>query len=96
MSNTNIVSFKTADQKISGKPLDPAIGGDDVIAAGQGNDIVLGGVFRDTIDGSFGDDIILGDNGAVAFSVENNLATLTNINSTDPTLGGSDLCFGLC
>jgi Ca2+-binding RTX toxin-like protein len=65
-----------------------ATGGDDIIDAGDGNNIVFGGVGADNIVTGSGNDVVIGDSGAVVNDPAGNLVqALTG----DPSLGGDDI-----
>lgn len=67
---------------------DPEIGGMDVITSGGGDDLVFGGTTDDQINSGTGDDLVLGDNGIANFTA---IGQLTDLTTTDPTIGGVDL-----
>ena len=77
----------TAGQLISVATADPSIGGGDIIMVGSGNDILIGGVGSDTITATDGNDLVIGDNGAVAFAAPGVLGTIA---TSDPAYGGDD------
>ena len=70
-------------------------GGADIIRGNRGNDVIFGGVngstadARDQLSGDEGEDIILGDNGVVAYN-DNANPDLDRIETTDFSLGGAD------
>ncbi|MGH8689042.1 MAG: calcium-binding protein, partial [Burkholderiales bacterium] len=70
---------------------DSAIGGSDAITVGSGTSIILGGAQGDTINGGADQDIIFGDNGHV---YRNSAQVVLRVETTDPSIGGSDLIFG--
>ncbi|MEM6398913.1 MAG: hypothetical protein AAF757_01595 [Cyanobacteria bacterium P01_D01_bin.116] len=68
----------------------PLVSGEDNIAGGAGNDIALGGFGDDTVSGNEGEDILLGDNSVLNYAIENGSATLDEITTTEPSIGGND------
>lgn len=69
-------------------------GGDDFLDGEQGDDRLIGGTGNDTIVGNLGNDTILGDNGRLNYNLDENLATIDIITTTDSTIGGNDLITG--
>ncbi|HEY2541977.1 MAG TPA: hypothetical protein VGH92_02880 [Gaiellaceae bacterium] len=69
---------------------DPSVGGDDTITAGNGNDIVFGGPGNDHISVGNGKDIVFGDQGSVVLDG----TVPTQVNTTDPGVGGDDTITG--
>jgi Ca2+-binding RTX toxin-like protein len=63
------------------------IGGDDVIYSGAGDDIVLAGFGNDNITAAGGSNIIVGDNGQVAWLAG---GVLQKVNTLDAAVGGTD------
>ncbi|HEV3084142.1 MAG TPA: hypothetical protein VGY66_30445, partial [Gemmataceae bacterium] len=76
--------------------LDPQSGDNDTIDGGNGSDTVLGGTGSDRITGGSdtGNDILLGDNGAVVGNDTTDPTNRYNIFSTDPNSGGADTVLG--
>jgi Ca2+-binding RTX toxin-like protein len=64
----------------------PDEGGDDAITTAAGGDIALGGFGADQIDGGDGNNILLGDNGQIAYAS----GALSLITTNNPTLGAGD------
>lgn len=77
-----------------------ADGGVDTINGNEGRDVILGGVAGDILNGDEGNDVILGDEGQVQFNLsgglnqDGNPLTIDNIETLQPTLGGSDVIQG--
>ena len=65
---------------------DSAIGGADTITSGSGKDIILGGAKGDVIDAGDGDNRIIGDNGSVVWSHDED----GRMTTTDNSIGGDD------
>jgi Ca2+-binding RTX toxin-like protein len=61
-------------------------GGDDAITTAAGADIALGGFGADQIDGGEGNNILLGDNGQLAYAS----GALSLVTTNNPTLGAGD------
>ena len=96
-------------EKIYTSDANEAAGGADVVMGNMGSDVIFGGVNNGGIDKLYGDalpasagqdtqDIILGDNGIVDFSVDGNLATLdlirSHVGAAPDNTGGVDWLFG--
>ena len=64
-----------------------AIGGNDVIYSGVGDDLVLAGFGNDSITAAGGSNIIVGDNGQVAWLAG---GVLEKVNTLDAAVGGAD------
>jgi Ca2+-binding RTX toxin-like protein len=64
-----------------------ATGGNDIIATGGGDNIVLAGVGADTVTAGAGSDLVMGDNGVIAWTPT---GVYDAFQTSDPTLGGND------
>jgi hypothetical protein len=62
-------------------------GGDDTIRVGEGDNFVIAGVGMDDVTSGSGNDLVLGDNGQVVWTAA---GELSQVRTTDPTLGGND------
>jgi Ca2+-binding RTX toxin-like protein len=72
--------------------VNPSVGGADLIQGNDGDDIIIAGVGNDTeVTGDADRDTILGDNGKVTL---NSSGVVTQIETTDPTIGGKDTLSG--
>jgi Ca2+-binding RTX toxin-like protein len=78
--------------------------GDDTIFTGGGNDVVIGGSGKDVVNynvttkaavlgNDSGADIVIGDNGYVAFVILNNTKMRQDAQSTDNPFGDNDIIF---
>ncbi len=69
--------------------VDNDFGGNDTITAGNGPDVIFGGSGDDDIEAGSdtSPDVLVGDNGTATFTSN----MLTEIRSTEPSLGGSDV-----
>ena len=65
---------------------DSAIGGADDITSGSGKDIILGGAKGDVINAGYGDNRIIGDNGSVIWSHDED----GRMTTADNSIGGDD------
>jgi Ca2+-binding RTX toxin-like protein len=74
--------------------LDPSVGGDDLIFGGEGADLILGGAADDTAEGNLGRDLLLGDNGAVEYSLDGDATTIDRVSATVATNVGDDTLYG--
>jgi Ca2+-binding RTX toxin-like protein len=78
----------------------PTDGGVDTISGNQGADVILGGVAGDFLNGNDGNDTILGDEGQLQYNLSGGLnqdanpLTVDNIETLQPSLGGSDTIQG--
>ena len=69
----------------------PATGGADTITTGNGSDLVLAGDASDTVQAGEGDNVVLGDNGYVDYTVaDGDASDIDLIESTEPEVGGAD------
>jgi Ca2+-binding RTX toxin-like protein len=69
---------------------DPSTGGDDGISVGSGINHIFGGMGNDQITTGDGTDIILGDNGLIAYEGITGNLKLKQISSTEASEGGND------
>jgi Ca2+-binding RTX toxin-like protein len=63
-----------------------ATGGNDIIATGGGDNIVLAGVGADTVTAGAGSDLVMGDNGVIAWTPEGDYSQFAT--EEDPALDG--------
>ncbi len=70
------------------------LGGTDNITAGDGRKFIFGGFGADTVTSGSGNDVILGDNGAVYFNLDGTPATLDRVLTRLSTTGGNDVLNG--
>ncbi|MDI1313707.1 calcium-binding protein, partial [Prosthecobacter sp.] len=68
-----------------------ATGGDDIITLTDGDSVVLGGMGVDTITTGSGNDTILGDNGTATYDSATGTAIISDMISTQLSLGGDDI-----
>ena len=68
----------------------PGSGGDDAIAGGLGDDVLFGGAGSDTITDTGGRNVVVGDNGYVAWATVGGVYEIVTVSATDPGTGGPD------